>query len=79
MRETSDCREVPTTGLVVWRSAMLTSGAQSVTTFGALLMPLWFAGSWDSLPMVSYIHTMMMMMMMIDDDDVWCVLQVLLL
>ena len=33
----------------VWRSATTTSGAQCVMTFGALLMPMWSADSWDSM------------------------------
>ena len=32
----------------VWRSATVMSGEQCVMTFGALLMPMWSADSWDS-------------------------------
>ena len=32
----------------VWRSATAMSGGQCVMTYGALLMPMWSADSWDS-------------------------------
>ena len=37
----------------VWRSAAVDDGVQFVTTFGVMLMLMWFAGSWDIVIQVS--------------------------
>jgi hypothetical protein len=47
-KEPSDFKEA-LLSVGVWRSATTMSGAQCVMTFGALLMPMWSAGSWDLL------------------------------
>jgi len=51
LKEPSDCKEaLPLRD--VWRSATGMSGAQCVTTSGALLMLKWPADSWDSQALV---------------------------
>ena len=37
----------------VWRSAAVDDGVQFVTTFGVMLMLMWFADSWDIVIQVS--------------------------
>lgn len=32
-----------------WRSAILGTGGQSVMTSGTPMLPLWYAGNWDSV------------------------------
>ena len=39
--------EAPISMRVEWRCASMTSGGQCVMTFGATLMLLWCASSWD--------------------------------
>ena len=39
--------EAPISMKVEWRCASMSSGGQCVMTAGILLMPLWFASSWD--------------------------------
>ena len=55
LKEPSDCKEaLPIKD--VWKSAITMSGAQSVMTFGALLMLEWPVDNWDSLPPVRLIR-----------------------
>ena len=43
--------EAPIVMRVEWRCALMTSGGLCVMMVGALLMPAWFASSWDMRPL----------------------------
>ena len=53
LMETSDCKEAPPSLRVASKSATMVPGALCVMTRGAMLMPLWPAGSWGSAMTVS--------------------------